>query len=427
MNTEIEQTLVAQNPHWESVAYQHQFKRLHTQKGIADLSMQEIQIITGIRRAGKSTLIESMINHLMQHYAPRSILYVNLDDPNYTPLCDDAKAFYDIITITEKLTQQKVDFIFLDEIQNIAAWEKYIKSVYDSKQFKKIVISGSNGNLLNSDYATLLSGRYIKTHIYPLSYQELLLHHKINDPLILVQKKATALSLVDSLMSMGGFPRIHCIDHHEQQLQLLKNYYETILLKDCIANHNVRDAVSFSKLSNYLINTVSSLYSYNSLYKILGGNENTIQQYVNILENAYFIHQLQQYSYSHKTQSRSKKKAYCIDNGLITAVTFQFSNNFGKLLENLVYTELKKKQFEHIYFHHDVRECDFIVHDQKNAFAVQVCYALTPENQKRELQGIQQAMEKFRLQKGIIITYDDEIQFEKNIQAIPFWKFFASQ
>lgn len=425
MTIDIEQTIIAQNPHWNGEVYQHQFERLHYAASMKDLTMREIQIITGIRRAGKSTLMQSMINQLAKKNSPHSILYLNLDDPNYTPFCHDAKLFYNMVTTSEKLTKQKVTYLFIDEIQNMSAWEKYVKSVYDSNRFVKIVVSGSNAELLNSAYAKLLSGRYIKTHIYPLSYQELLLNRKITNSVMLAQEKSTALSIIDSLMSMGGFPRVNCIDNREQQMQLLKNYYETILLKDCIANHQVRDNTAFSALSNYLMNTISSLYSYNSLQKILGGNENTLQQYVHILENAYFIEQIQQYSYSLKSQVKSKKKAYCIDNGLITAVTFKFSHNYGKLLENLVYTELKKSNHEKLYYHHDQNECDFIVHDGHTTYAMQVCYALNAENQQREINGLKIAMEKFRITQGVIITYDDDIKIEKNIRAIPFWKYFS--
>lgn len=425
MRIELEQVLAAQNPHWNGEVYPHQFDRLHEVSCVANLSLQEIQIITGIRRSGKSTLMESMINHLMLDHAPRSILYVNLDDPNYTPFCDDPTSFYNIITTTEKLTSHAVDYLFLDEIQNMAMWEKYVKSAYDSKQFKKIIVSGSNADLLNSDYAKLLSGRYIKTHIYPLSYQELLLNKKITDQLALIKEKATALSIVDSLLSIGCFPRIHCIDNHEQQLLLLKNYYETVLLKDCVANHGIRDTAVFSKLSQYLMSTISNLYSYNSLQKILGGNENTIQQHIHILEDAYLAHEMQQYSFSLKAQSRSKKKIYCIDNGLINAVTFKFSHNYGKLFENLVYTELKKKQLGEIFYHHDIYECDFIIHDERPVQAIQVCYKLDSENQKREVNGLKSAMEKFNIAQGFIITYDDEIKIENHIHAIPFWRFFA--
>lgn len=426
MRIEIEQTLVEQNPHWNNIAYKHTFARLHDKHAINDLAISEIQIITGIRRSGKSTLMQTLINHLIKSVNPKSILYINFDDPNYTEACRDAKSFYNIITASEKLTRQKIDYVLLDEIQNMNEWEKYVKSVYDSKKFKKIIISGSNANLLNSEYATLLSGRYLKTHIYPLSFQELLLNKNIKNRMELISEKSTALSLVDQLLTMGGFPRIHCLSDDQQQLKLLKNYYETILLKDCIANHNVRDSAILTQLSHYLINNISCLYSYNSLYKALGSNENTIQNYIHILKDAYFIHQLTQYSYSLKTQTKSKKKAYCIDNGLISAATFKFSSNHGKLLENLVYTELKKHNYDQIFYNNDTNQCDFIVHSEKKSLAIQVCYQLDENNIKREINGLKTAMKKFNIQQGIIITYDDDRNLHNNIKAIPFWQYFSN-
>lgn len=425
MHTEIELALIEQNPHWRGEAYPHAFSRLHNQTAVEDLAISEIQIITGIRRSGKSTLMQTLINHLLKHVDSQSILYINLDDPNYTEACTDAKSFYKIITISEKLTKKKIKYVLIDEIQNMIGWEKYIKSVYDSKKFKKIIISGSNADLLNGEYATLLSGRYLKTHIYPLSFRELLLNNSISNKVELISEKATALSLVDQLLTIGGFPRIHCLNDKKQKLRLLKSYYETILLKDCIANHNVRDAATLTKLSHYLINNVSCRYSYNSLCKALGSNENTIQNYIHIFQDAYFIHQLTQYSYSLKTQSRSKKKAYCIDNGLIAAATFKFSNNHGKLLENLVYTELKKCNYEQVFYSNETNECDFIVHGKKQSFAIQVCYQLDENNTKREINGLTTAMRKFNISKGIIITYDDEMSLGENINAIPFWKYFS--
>ena len=166
------------------------------------------------------------------------------------------------------------------------------------------------------------------------------------------------------------------------------------------------------------------LYSYNQLQRFLGSNENTIQNYTHILQDAFFIHELQQYSYSLKAQSKAKKKVYCIDNGLITAATFKFSHNHGKLLENLVYTEFKKQGCDEIYYHNDVNECDFIIHAEE-PLAVQVCYELNEGNRQRELNGLMPAMQKFNTRRGVIITYDNDIEFDDNIKAIPFWQYFS--
>ena len=425
MIDDIKKTLILQNKHWDGQHYVHAFKRLHDDAVIKNLNMQEMHIITGIRRCGKSTLIETTINHLMQTVNPKSILYLNLDDPKYTEVCKDVRNLDTVVTFAESVSTQKIDYLFLDEVQNIEAWEKFVKSKYDSKVFKKICISGSNGDLLNSDYATKLTGRYIESHIYPMSYRELLMPHGIDDRIKLIKEMALALRLTDQMMMFGGFPSVHLLDNHEQRMILLEKYYETILLKDCIANHEVRNTKLFMQLVSFMVNHTSSLYSYNSIAKALDTSENTAQQFIQITENAYLLNELRQYSYSLKVQAKAKKKIYSIDNGLINATTFKFSHNHGKLLENLVYSELLKQGYSEIYFDNDTKECDFIVHDAKVLFAVQVCYEFHDGNRERELAGLKQAMKKYKLKRGFIITYAYEEDVEEGIQIVPFYSFFS--
>lgn len=426
MTFSIEQTLVEQNRHWSHAPYQQHLKRLHDQKVIDQFDLDEIQVVTGIRRCGKSTLLFSLINHLMQNTDPQSILYINFDDPNYTEVCNNASELHSVITTAEKLNGRKIHYLFLDEVQNLNAWEKYVKSSYDSQRFKKITVTGSNADLLNSQYASLLSGRYVKYHLYPLSYAELLKNNKITNLHELIKNKSTALALTDQLLNFGGLPRIHSIQEEEKCLTLLKNYYETILLKDCIANHSVRDTKLLMNLAHYLMTNISSLYSYNSLGRALNTNENTVQNFIQIFQNTYFISELQQFSYSLKTQAKSRKKIYCIDNGLITAVSFKFKNDFGKLFENLIYSELQKTGKGSIYFMNDEKECDFILHNENNTIAIQACYEMNSNNRERELSGLHLAMDKFNIPRGIIITYDQEEMITDTLHVVPFWKYFSA-
>ena len=120
-----QQAIIEQNPHWEGVAYVHDFQRLHNQDVLDDVTLREMQIITGIRRCGKSTVLETVINHLMEKHDPKSILYINFDDPNYTSVYNDSAALYDVITAAEKLSGKKVAYLFLDEIQNVEAMNTY--------------------------------------------------------------------------------------------------------------------------------------------------------------------------------------------------------------------------------------------------------------------------------------------------------------
>ncbi len=425
MNTQLlEQTLVTQNPHWGDISYRHHFVRKHDRGALADLQLAEIQVITGIRRTGKSTLLETLINHLMGENEPKSILYMNFDDPSFTEATNDVSLLPNIIAVAEKLTTHPVNMLIMDEVQNVLGWEKYVKSMYDSKIFSKIIVSGSNADLLKSDYTQLLSGRYIETQLYPLSYSELIHNKGISAYYGLTKQKPTALACTDALLQYGGFPRIHCIDNHTQRIKILKHYYETILLKDCIKNHDIRDTKLLTNLAYYLLSNPASLYSYNSLSKALGSNENTIKHFIQILEDAYFFDEIKTFSYSLKAQTRYKKKAYCIDNGFITSTAFSFSSNHGKLLENAVYSELLKSDKGQIYFYNDKKECDFVLHGTETV-AIQVCYQLTPENRERELSGLQAAMEAYTIPRGIIITYDQEEDLnQQHIKIVPFWKYF---
>lgn len=424
-NLLLEQVIAEQNPHWDKVPYDHAFKRLHDKEAINDLNLEEMQIITGIRRCGKSTLLHTLINHLMTQLDPQSILYINFDDPNYIPVCNDATALYDVLTTAEKLSGHKVDYLFLDEVQNVEAWEKYVKSMYDSKRFKKIIVTGSNADLLNSDYASLLTGRYIEARLFPLTYQEVLLNNGITNRLQLIKQKPLTLKLLDDMLNFGGFPRIHDIKTEQQRRKVLKGYYEIILLKDCIKNHKVRDTRTLINLSHYLITNAATAYSYNSLSKAIQSNENTVKHFIQIFENAYFIEELKQFSYSLKKQTRMRKKTYCIDNGLITVTTFKFMDSIGKLLENLVYTELRKIPNHEIYFYNEQKECDFILHNTNKPLAVQVCYVLNPGNRDREINGLIAAMDQYSIPEGLIITYDQEETLSNNMQVVPFWKFFS--
>ena len=428
MDTSLNQALIEQNAHWDATLYQHQLRRLHDERVIRHVCLREMQIITGIRRCGKSTLLKTIINHLIQKkIEPQSILYINFDDPSYTAICNDATRIRDMVVQAEKLTHHRIDYILFDEIQNVKHWEKYVKSTYDSERFKKIWVTGSNGSLLNSDYARLLSGRYTEEKLYPLRYCELLHHQGITNRVQLLKEKSRVLRVLDDMLEYGGFPRIHLAEDRSARRSLLKSYYDTIVLQDCIKNHDIRDIRTLSNLLYYVMNNITSRYSYNSLSRAVGSNENTVKNFVHFFKDAYCIEELQQFSYSLKSHQRTHKKAYCMDNGLVNAVTFKFSHNHGSLLEALVYSELKKRQVDNMFYFNDGRECDFIIFDEDKKYAMQVCYELNEKNRDRELKGLAYAMEKCNIPKGVIITYDQEEKISEHVQVIPFWAYFFDE
>lgn len=422
----MEKVLAEQNPHWDGISYDHVIERTVLKEFLRLLKLEEIFVLLGIRRCGKTTMFRSIINHLIKSNDPKSILYINLDAPYFDAATNDATFIYKIVEAAEKVTGEKVQYLFLDEVQNINKWEKFVKSSYDSQVYRKIFVTGSNSKLLQTDYTTLLSGRYVDQSMMTLSFKELLLHKNINDNLALVKEKATVLSMVDDMLKHGCFPKVFLENDETLKHHLLTRYYQTILLKDCLAAGKIRDARLLKELSHYLLTNIATRYAYTNLTEYVDSNEHTVKDYIQILKDGFLIEEIQQFSFSLKKQVRGKKKAYCLDNGLVNAVAFNFFPNDGQLFENLVYTELRKNGATEVFLHNDVKECDFIVKIQNEFIPIQASYALTMDNRSREIDGLNLGMTVSKAKKGIIITYDQEEIIGDNIIVMPFWKLFSS-
>ena len=415
----MEEALFKHNPHWKE-PYQNLYERQLFSSIVERLHLRQIHVLKGIRRSGKTTLFKLIINHLSQEVEPRSVLYVNLDDPYFTELYSDSKNLYRLLELAQKSTGVKVQYLFLDEVQNVKGWEKFVKAIYDNEVVKKIFITGSNSSLLDGEYATLLSGRYIQDRVTAPSFSEILQINKIKSRFDLIDKKIEALKIVDEMMKYGSFFEVLKEPTHKREIIL--SYYETIIFKDCIANNNLRDAKTFKEVVNFFISNSSNLYSYNSISKAIGVNDNTIKEYIRVAEDAYMAQEIKQYSYSLKEQIKSKKKLYINDNGILTQTSFKFSKDYGKSFENLVYTELLKNGYE-IYFYNKDFECDFIVQKDEKLTAIQVCYELTLENQEREFNGLRKL--KFNLDERILLTYNQSEVEQDGIKVIAFWDYFS--
>ena len=415
----MEKLIFSQNIHWKK-PYENLYNRSVLDKIINRLELKQIEAIQGIRRSGKSTIFKLLINHLIKSINPKQILYINLDDPFFLPFANDATKFHNIIESAEKLTGQKVKYLFLDEVQSINGWERYIKSAYDMELFEKIFITGSNATFLDGKLAKLLTGRYLSTKVYPLSFKEILMINKIESYMDIIDQRAKVLGIVDSMMAYGSFVEVYK-SQNEFRRDLIKSYYETILLKDCVSNNSIRDVKSFKELSYYLISNVTSLYSYSSLAKVVGITDVSAKEYLGYLEDSFLIQELKHFSYSLKEQNSSKKKIYLNDNGFML-LNFRFSQNLGTLFENLVYTELIKAGYE-VYFYNKNFECDFIAKKENKTIAIQVCYELNDRNQKREFNGLFKL--PFNIDDKILLTYNQTENRSDEIRVVTFWEYFS--
>jgi predicted AAA+ superfamily ATPase len=419
----MERSIINQNPHWTGKQYLHLQKRNVFGSLLENMQTKHIQILTGIRRSGKSSLFGMLINELMRQTSPKSILLLNMDDPLYFETWENPAAFYTLIETAEKITGEKVKYLFLDEVQTVKAWETFVKSVYDSQQFNKIFVTGSNSSFLQNEYSTLLSGRYLANAVYPYSFGEILLHSGISSYFDLVSNTSKVLKLLDDCLEWGCFPEIKSLKSNDVKTNLLKSYFDSIIMKDCVSRYQIADIATFKKLLLYAISNVGSVFSYKSLATAAGTNENTVKKYINILNDSHIIQDVSNFAFSLKENVRNSHKLYVADTGIINAVSYRFWDNKAKLFENFVFNELQKQPFDEITFACSSGECDFVVKKNFEYQAIQVCFELTPENSRREFGGFASIEKETKLSKKTIITCNQE-QKNGDVEVVPVWKYF---
>lgn len=364
---------------------------------------KQILVITGIRRSGKSTLLQEIRSH-----AKEKNYYFNFDDDrlvNFT-LAD----FNLLLELFIELNGIEKT-VYFDEIQNIPQWERFIRRLHD--QNYKIYITGSNATMFSKELGTRLTGRHIKLELYPFSFTEYVGWQK---PELLTNKnltstqKAQLQNLFAGFYENGGFPEFLILKNKAY----LHSLFESILYRDIIVRFNVNER-AIKELSVFLASNISSNITYNSLRKSLGlASATTVADYCNHLANSYLCFFINRFSYSLKEQIHYAKKIYFIDHALAKVVGFRSSDDQGKTLENIVFLELKRYAYE-IYFHKQKYECDFVLKQgTKIIAALQVSLSLqNPTTKKRELSGLIEAMENYKLTQGIVLTENDKISTEQ--------------
>ena len=380
------------------------------------IKSKQIQIVTGIRRCGKSTLLKQLSEKLDSFY------YLNFDDERLLKF--SVEDFDSLLILWKKLYKSKT--IILDEIQNVKNWERFIRRIYDEDY--KIILTGSNAKLLSGDLSTHLTGRHIKLELYPFSFSEYLRFKNFDsDKWKTTDRLAKLLKLTDEYVENGGFPEYVIFG----DVDYLKRIFEDILYKDLIVRFKIREIKSFRELANYLFTNFTSEISYNSLQRALNFKSVvSVKNYIGHLQESYLLHELYKYDYSLKKQIVYNKKIYSVDNGLRNQVSFRFSEDSGKLLENTVFLQLKRSGKE-VYYYKNKRECDFLIKQKtKIVEAIQVTDVLSAANRERELNGLIAAMESFNLKKGLIITRNQEEKFRsqgREIRVLPIYKWLLGE
>ncbi len=360
-----------------------------------------ILIITGLRRVGKSTLLSQIANK----YLENNYYFVNFEDErliNFT--VDNFDLLYETLI---SLFGEKTFFLF-DEIQNVPEWERFVRRLHD--QGYKFIITGSNASLLSQELGTRLTGRSIRIDLFPFSFAEYLDFKKVGvveTSALTTKEKGILLKLTTEYIRAGGIP--DALKY--PQLPIHNTLYDDVLYRDIVARYRIANVKSLKELAFYLISNITTQISYNRLKGSLKlGSINTVKKYIDYLENSWLFFVINKYAYSVKEQQIAAKKIYSIDTGLIKSVGFSFSENQGRLLENLVFLELRRKT-QDIYYYKTANnhEVDFFL--PKDNVAIQVAQHLDHgSTRERELRSLIElsAEQENRPQLYIITLRDKE-------------------
>ena len=396
---------------------------------------RKIIVITGFRRAGKTYLIFHLIQQLLEEIDKSKVIYLNFEDERI-PLKTE---FLTNLLPAIRQAHNKIEFLFLDEIHNIPEWSKWLRRIYDNEEIR-IFVTGSSSKMSSQEIPTELRGRFLEVKVFSLSFKEYLAfkgsktidlkvaHYSENE-------KADVIREFNEFLELGGLPEVVLADKNKK-LEIIHNYYNTVIRRDIIERFKIRNEESLKALLNLLLNSTS--YSISKLYNTLKSlnfevGKGTIQSYLAYIENSYFLYSLRLFSYKIKDQLQYPRKIYFVDNGFITALSSKFSRNLSRLYENLVFLELKRRhaadpKLELFYWRNQQKEeVDFVVKDGlKVKQIIQVCYDIRDyDTKKREVKALLKASEELKCRNLLIINEDKEGEEKltnKKIKYLPLWK-----
>ena len=386
---------------------------------LESFSDNRVLILTGIRRCGKSTLLKQIMRTKTRY------CYVNFEDERFLDF--RAEEFESLNEILIEVYGPSSTYFF-DEIQNIDRFETFVRRLQD--EGKKVVITGSNASMLSKEFGTRLTGRYKLFEVYPFSFAEFLRWKKIGvkkDSPYIPEEKVKLTTAFSLYAESGGMPEFL----KNQDPDYIKTLYDNIIYRDIIARYSIRRQRLVRELVGILASTISLPFTYNSLKKSLGlKNAITVKEYISYLGAAYLFFEMLRFDYSVKKQLNSARKIYIIDTAFSVLYGFSLSPNRGRILENIVFIELKRRGKE-VYYFSGTRECDFITKDgRKISGAIQVCHELNNENRDRETGGLLEAMAGLGLTGGTILTNDQEDILavgEATIKILPVWKWLLEE
>lgn len=375
------------------------------------LDSGKIITLIGVRRCGKTSYLFNRIEELLIRGIPKTrILYVNFEDERLDLKTDELDLLLQAFRELYPDTLLDTCYFFFDEIQNIPGWDAFIRRVYDTVT-KHIFITGSNARFLSSEIATTLRGRTVSYEVFPLSFREYLTFKGVQVDLYSSAVRAHINNHLADYLKNGGFPEVIDFDEGLRN-RVLQEYFNVMIYRDLLERYRISNIQALKFFLKRMMASATRLVSVNNIYNELKSagikiGKNQLYDHLDACQNIYLALVLRKYTTSLVERELGEKKVYAIDNGLLNALSFKFSDDTGKVMEQAVFLELRRRGQE-IYFFKDKVECDFVLKKGMDVTgAIQVAVSLgDSRTRKRELRGLLDCCSAVGLAEGLIITAD---------------------
>ncbi|MEI7597481.1 MAG: ATP-binding protein [Bacteroidota bacterium] len=397
------------------------------------INISKIVSIIGARRTGKTFILFSIIKKLRESVSKENLIYLNFEDDRLFPLkIGDLNLIIEAYFELFPAKKSETVYFFFDEVQNVLNWELFIRRVYDTENCR-IYITGSSSKLLSKEIATSLRGRALSYTIFPYSFKEYLnfnnISFDVNIDMYSSAKKAKIINLFNSYSKCTSFPELIDFDASTQN-KALHDYFDLIIYKDLVERFNISNHFLVKYFVKFLLVNISNPVSINKCFNDFKSqgvpvSKSSLFQYLDHISDAFVVYPVQLYSDNLREKQRNPIKIYSIDIGLNQIFTNNI--NIGRILENLVFLELKRR-YDVVFYYKKKQEVDFLVEFNHAIKIFNVSYDLSDRNTlQREVSGLLEAMSSLGINKAILLTSerDEIIQLEdKYIHIIPFWKWF---
>lgn len=399
-----------------------------------DMKINKIIVVNGFRRVGKTYILYGLASELLKSNSKEEIVQINFEDERI-PL--KTEFISNLLPAAEEIFSKKIKYLFLDELHNIPNWSKWLRRTYDSRDIH-LFVSGSSSRMSEEEIPTELRGRFLEIKIFPLSFKEFLKFKKLSFDLKMLEysekEKPLILKALAEYVVYGGLPEVVLIEENKK-FELAQSYYATVIKRDITERYKIKNEESLKALLKMLLD--SKEYSISKSYNNLKGlgyevGKSTLQRYIAYIENSYFIFSLPIFSYKIKDQMQYPRKVYFIDNVFINAISTRFSSNFGRLYENTVAVELKRKNKECYYWKNiEKEEVDFVVaNNGKIDQLIQVSYDISDsDTKKREIRALLKASKALKCTNLLVINkeYSGQEDLEwfgikRKVVFISLWK-----